>query len=317
MKRALLVGVDHYDHHRNLSGCANDARAIEPLLAFNEDRSRNLRCHSLTETVTRSELRTELKDLLAAGADFALLYFAGHGAQETNDLALMTSDSTSDDLGVRFSEVLALIGNSDVKEVVVILDCCFSGTAGTVPGLSKDSAVVRSGVSILTASRGDQLSAEVDDRGVFSSYLEGALDGGAADVLGQVTVAGLYSYLWECFDDWGPRPTFKTNVDRLHAVRRCKPSIPVDTLRELTNWFPSADYEFPLDPTYEPDKEKTQLPPHPVNEAVFAKLQACRANKLVEPVAHEHMYFAAINRGSCRLTPLGKHYWSLAEQDLL
>ncbi|MFD9702455.1 caspase domain-containing protein [Lentzea sp. NPDC059081] len=318
MRRALLVGVNAYDLFDDLRGCENDALAIEPLLAFNEDRSRNLRCHSLTGTVTRPQLHARLKELLAPGADFALLYFAGHGTLETKDLALMSSDSTPDNLGIRFSEVLAMIDASDIQEVVVILDCCFSGAAGTVPALSKTSALVRSGVSILTASRSDQLSEEVDERGVFSTYLQGALNGGAANVLGHVTAAGLYAYLWECFDGWGPNPTFKTNVDRLHVLRRCEPSIKVEVLRQLADWFPTADYEFPLDPTYEPDKERTQLPPHPENEAVFAQLQSCRANKLVEPVApHHHMYYAAIHSGSCRLTALGKHYWSMATQDLL
>jgi hypothetical protein len=42
MKRALLVGIDEYRQFNNLGGCVNDVRALEPLLAKNEDDSPNL-----------------------------------------------------------------------------------------------------------------------------------------------------------------------------------------------------------------------------------------------------------------------------------
>jgi hypothetical protein len=35
----------------------------------------------------------------------------------------------------------------------------------------------------------------------------------------------------------------------------------------------------------------------------------------VEPIKEEHMYFAAMNSTGCRLTPLGKHYWSLVKAE--
>jgi len=35
---------------------------------------------------------------------------------------------------------------------------------------------------------------------------------------------------------------------------------------------------------------------------------------LVVPVSEEHMYYAAINSKSCRLTALGGHYWRLVNQ---
>src|SRR5947209_14326513 len=50
----------------------------------------------------------------------------------------------------------------------------------------------------------------------------GALDGGAADVLGKVTVASVYAYLSETFGPWDQRPTFKadrksTRLNSSHA----------------------------------------------------------------------------------------------------
>jgi len=148
-----------------------------------------------------------------------------------------------------------------------------------------------------------------DARGQFSTYLEGALQAGAADVLGHVNVAGLYSYLSESFGAWEQRPTFKANIDRLHDIRTCQPLVPLETLRKLTEWFPTPDFDYPLDPSYEPTANKERHP----NETIFSGLQRFRACRLVDPIGAEHMYYAAINSTGCRLTPLGKHYWSLVK----
>ncbi len=132
-------------------------------------------------------------------------------------------------------------------------------------------------------------------------------------MLGHVTVASLYAYLSEAFGAWDQRPMFKANVDRLQDIRRCDPSVPLAALRRLPEWFPEPDDIFPLDPSYEPDKSQSGLPPHPENEAVFGQLQRCASSKLIEPVGAEHMYFAAMQNQGCRLTPLGRHYRHLAE----
>lgn len=317
MKRALLVGIDEYDDFPPLAGCVNDVISISPLLTRNDDGSPNFGCQTRTnpsDLITRDSLLSDLDQLLAAGVDVALLYFAGHGAAHADDVSLCTVDGTEQTPGVKLSEVLAKVQSSDVPEVIIILDCCFSGAAGGVPQLGSEAALLRPGVSILAASRGDQPAAETaDGRGIFSTYLGGALNGGAAGVLGKVTVAGVYSYLSESFGPWEQRPTFKANVDRLNELRRCPPSVPLQELRRLPDFFPDADSEFQLDPSFEPDAE----PEHPEHEAIFAILQRCRAAKLVEPVGTEHMYYAAVQRRSCVLTPLGKHYRRLASQGLL
>ena len=116
-----------------------------------------------------------------------------------------------------------------------------------------------------------------------------------------MTIAGLYSYLDECFGPWDQRPAFKANVDRLNELRRCAPAVPPSELREIRELFPAADHVFPLDPSYEPDAE----PRDPTHERAFGTLQRYRAAKLLVPVGAEHMYFAAMESKACRLTPLG------------
>ena len=315
MKRALLVGIDDYDRFSGLDGCVADVDMLEPLLSRNDDDSPNFDCQkrtSATGGVTRDALLGDIDALLGGGADVALFYYAGHGAGSDTDVSLVTRDATPATPGIAFSQVLAKVAGSSVGEVVLILDCCFSGAAGGVPQLATTAATLREGVSILTASRGDQVAVEWA-HGVFSTFLGGALEGGAADVMGKVTIAGLYSYLDECFGPWDQRPAFKSNVDRLNELRRCAPAVPPSELREICDHFPAADHLFALDPSYEPDAE----PRDPVHERAFATLQKYRAAKLLVPVGAEHMYFAALESKACRLTPLGRHYWQLAKDGRL
>ncbi|MEZ5382882.1 MAG: caspase family protein [Microthrixaceae bacterium] len=316
MKRALLVGVDTYAEFGDLHGCVNDVEALRPLLSRNHDRTINFNCQARVEPseTSRDSLLNDVRRLLGPGAEVALLYFAGHGHGSGDDVSLCVSDGTEAAPGLPLSQVLGEVRRSAVPEVIIVLDCCFSGAAGGCPQLGSGVSVLREGVTILAASRSDQAAMETaEGRGRFSSYLCGGLEGGAADVLGRVTVASLYAYLDESFGPWDQRPIFRSNLERLHHLRTCPPALNIDYLRDLPRLFTTAECQLALDSSYEPTAE----PRSESREADFALLQAARAAKLVEPVDEEHLYFAAINGGACRLTPLGKHYWSMATQSLL
>src|SRR4051794_11462439 len=119
MKRALLVGVDSYANFNDLRGCVNDVDALEPLLGRNDDDTPNFECQKRTTAtggVARDELLGDIDALLAAGADVALLYFAGHGSGSGSDVALATEDGTTATPGIAFSEVLGKVANSPVGE---------------------------------------------------------------------------------------------------------------------------------------------------------------------------------------------------------
>lgn len=314
LKRAVLVGIDEYDQYPPLGGCVNDVKALAPLVQRHEDGAPNFKTQTFTSDgfrIDRRSLLGALDKLLEPGADVALFYFAGHGAQVDSDVVLVTPDGIGGDEGVPLATVLGKVQVSKVPEVLIILDCCYSGAETGVFQQGGNATILRHGLSMLTASRGDQRAAESPSgRGMFSTFLCGALDGGAADVLGQITLAGVYDYLTESFGAFDQRPTFKTNVNHLHVLRSCKPAVALSILRQLPEYFKDADKELSLDPSFEPTS-----PAHkPENSAIFSKLQRCVAARLVEPVGEEHMYHAAMNSKSCKLTPLGKHYRRLAEQ---
>lgn len=130
-------------------------------------------------------------------------------------------------------------------------------------------------------------------------------------MLGNVTLAGLYAYLAESFDEWQQQPTFKANLDKMFPLRECAPAVERKELGRLPKIFIDDAAELPLDPSYEPTFEFHD----PERVAIFGILQRCRAARLVEPVGAAHMYDAALTGKSCRLPPLGRHYWRMAKQN--
>jgi uncharacterized caspase-like protein len=311
MRRALVVGIDNYPS-APLSGCVNDANRVAALLAKNGDGSPNFDVRTLTgppADITRPALRKAIDELFRDAADVALFYFSGHGTE--NDLGgfIVTRDVTSYDEGVALTDVLTWANRSAAKQVVIALDSCHSGALGNVPVVSNDGAVIREGVSILTASRATQVAIETHGMGLFTSLFCGALEGGAADVLGNVTAAAVYAYVDQSLGAWGQRPLFKAHVSTLTPLRHTRAAVILDVLRRLPAWFPTGDAEYGLAPSYEPTHESAD----PDHVEIFRCLQKCRDAKLVEPVGEDHMYYAALNGKSCRLTELGKHYRHLAE----
>lgn len=317
VRRALLVGIDAYPQ-APLSGCVSDVRRLGDLLATNHDGSPNFECRHLVSEdteVKRSKLREAIEVLLRSPADVALFFFAGHGTHNNLGGHLVTQDAEQYDDGVSMTDLLGLAGHSPVQQVVIILDCCHSGAFGAVPSVNSanDTAVIRHGLSVLTASRAAESSAEDVTGGVFTSLVCDALAGGAADVCGKVTTAGIYSYVDEALGAWEQRPLYKAHVSSLCSLRRAAPAVSLDVLRLLPKYFTSPTHEKALDPSYEPTCE----PRHPEHELALRHLQKYRNAGLVLPVGAEHLYDAAVQSCACRLTALGRHYWELANSGKL
>ncbi len=313
MRRALCVGIDLYSIGA-LRGCVSDAERISTVLANHDDGTPNFECRTLlapnsgsNEVVTRAKLKQAIELLFKDRAEIALLHFSGHGTENNLGGHLVTQDARQYDEGVAMAEVLAMASNSEADEVVILLDCCHSGTLGNVP-LINNSAVLGEGVSILTASRGDQQSVEADGAGVFSSLVGDALEGAAADLLGEVTAPAIYGFVEGALGAWDQRPLFKSHVSKLISLRRCKPPIDVEILRQLPNLFPVPAEDMALSPEYEkssPERDEARV-------AVLLKLQALNRVHLVVPVGVHHMYDAAVQSKACRLTAAGRYYWRLA-----
>lgn len=316
MRRALCIGIDDYPFGA-LGGCVSDAERMTALLAKHHDGSPNFECKLMIapaggghDLVTRVKLRQAVDQLFKDRADVALLHFSGHGTENNLGGYLVTQDAASYDVGLSMTDILTLANNSKADEVVVLLDCCHSGHLGTVPAID-NKAVLREGVSIITASRCDQPSVEVEGGGLFTSLVVDALEGGAADLLGDVTVPAIYAAVEAALGAWDQRPLFKSHVAKVIALRRCEPPINIGVLRELPFLFPVPAEDLPLSPQYEetcPDKDNSK-------SKIFRKLQDLNRIHLVVPVGATHMYEAAMESRACRLTAAGRFYWRLARDN--
>jgi uncharacterized caspase-like protein len=217
MRKALVIGINEYPGCP-LAGCENDASRITGLLHRHYDDAPNFECQthlSSREQITRDLFRQSLQRLFGDPADAALFYFAGHGSSNRGGI-LVTVDYTQHDEGIPMEEVLALSRDASkyIKEIFIVLDCCYSGYSGR-SWLAPDIDVLPPGVSILTASSSKQTAAEKGGSGVFTSLVCDALEGGAADVLGNVTAARVYAYLDQTLGAFDQRPHFKANLSKL------------------------------------------------------------------------------------------------------
>jgi hypothetical protein len=317
MRRALCVGIDFYSFGA-LRGCVSDAERMARLLRRHEDGTPNFECRTMvgpsggkTEVVTRATLKEAIERLFKDKAGVALLHFSGHGTENNLGGYLVTQDAKKYDEGVAMTDVLTMANDSRTEEVVIILDCCYSGNLGNVPAVDNMKTVLREGISILTASRGDQVSVETSGGGLFTSLVADALEGGAADLLGNVSAPAIYAFVEAALGAWDQRPLFKSHVSRVVPLRKCKPSIDTVVLRELPSLFPVPAEDLPLSPEFESTCPQVDA----AKNAVFCKLQSLNRVHLVMPVGAPHMYEAAMRSKACRLTASGRYYWRLAKDE--
>ena len=145
-----------------------------------------------------------------------------------------------------------------------------------------------------------------------------ALSGSAANLTGDITTGSIYAHIDQSLGAWEQRPVFKTNVKQFVSLRKSSPSISIEDLRKITTLFPTPGYSFPLDPTLEPEmKGRDEGMPNPVEEntRIFSVLQKYNRLNLLVPDGADHMWNAAMESKSCRLTALGEHYRRLVEKN--
>ncbi|HFE9702714.1 TPA: caspase domain-containing protein [Clostridium perfringens] len=310
MKRALIIGLNNYPG-APLNGCINDANNIYDALEKNSDDSPNFDCKLITDdkrNVTKGFLRTEIETLFDCSCDTALLYFSGHGCINSTGGYIVTPDYSKGDEGISMDIILNLANSSKATNKIIILDCCHSGALGSPKISGGNIAQIADGVTILTASRDNEYSMECNGSGVFTSLLLEGLSGSACDLMGNITLANIYSYIDSALGAWDQRPIFKTNVSRFAPIKKVNPLIDICILRKICNYFPKASYEFKLDPSF----EYTSKNPDTKNVTIFKELQKLQSVGLVQPCDAQYMYFAAMESKSCKLTTLGYRYWRLA-----
>jgi hypothetical protein len=311
MKRALIVGINDYPTAQ-LNGCVTDAKRMHALLSKNGDGSPNFDSRLLTSengvVVSKALLEEYLVQLLTQDADSAIFYFSGHGSRNILGGFLITQDAMLSSHGLSFHSLHALVMRSPIREITIILDCCHSGFFGNDELANGSVVELREGVTIMAACQPSQLSKEKAWGGVFTSLMVSALEGEAADIMGNVTLASIYNHADGLLTAWDQRPLFKAHVSQMQPVRTVPSNFPFRELCRIRKLFSTLDFEIRLSPAYEPSAD----PRDEQKEEEFSLLQKFRAAGLVEPVfPHIHLYTSAMEGGRCRLTPSGRFYWKM------
>ena len=321
MRKALIVGVNYYEHTSGLYGCVDDAHSVKAILERHGNGSINFGSPKLftgtgpTDAVGRGELKDAIEELFKGDSEIALFFFAGHGHIESAGGYILASDAKRGDDGVSLADVLTLANKSAAKNKIIILDSCHSGIAGTHPQAS-DQAILSDGMTILTASTADQYATEKNGSGVFTTLLVDALSGAACNLVGDISPGSVYAHIDQSLGPWDQRPVFKTNVKNFVSLRKVQPQLGLSELQRITEFFPTPGHEYALDPSYEPedDGRKADMPrADPNNTRKFAILQKYRSVILLVPVDAPHLWHAAMQSKSCKLTVLGEHYRRLVE----
>lgn len=321
MRKALIVGINYYEHSPQLYGCVDDSHSVKAILERHGDGSVDFDVQLLTGTgskdaVSKAKLRDYIRKLFEDDSEIALLYFAGHGHIEATGGYILASDSRTGDEGIPLADVLVYANESKAKNRIIILDSCHSGIAGTPPTTGQN-ALISEGMTILTASTSEQYATEKDGQGVFTTLLVDALSGGAANLTGDISPGSVYAYIDQSLGAWQQRPVFKTNVKSFVSLRKVQPAIHLEDLRLISELFPYPGAQIKLDPSFEPEPHgrTDRMPdPDPENTRKFAILQRYARVNLVIPVDAPHMWHAAMQSKSCKLTVLGEHYRRLVER---
>ena len=313
MRKALVIGINYYPESNSLFGCVNDANRVAELLSRHGNGNKNFDVNLITaeidkKLISQKEMKYELTNLFATTCEVALFYFAGHGYADEHGGYILSSECVLGDEGINLSYISNLIQHSHASNNVVILDCCQSGAMGKNV-IFGDNSLIPSGTTFLLACKENQYSEENNGNGVFTDLIVDALSGGASNLVGKISPGSIYSYVDIALGLWQQRPVFKTNVETFISLRDVRPPIKIEDLRKINQFFPNINYEYPLNPSYEP-RERDSIKE---NAEIFRILQRYNRLNLLVPVNCEHMYDAAIESKTCKLTPLGVHYWNLVE----
>ena len=165
--------------------------------------------------------------------DLVVMYYSGHGKlNQSGQLYLAANDTEVDELessAVAVGRIRDFVEVSQSRQIVIILDCCYSGAIAGVFSKSsiddqlKVEASKGRGMYIMTASTGIQtaLEKEADRYSVFTKHLIAGIETGEADTNrdGVITVEELYEYLYQRVRDESHQEPTRWNVDtRGHLI---------------------------------------------------------------------------------------------------
>lgn len=209
----LAIGIETYRDVNAPIGAAGDAQAFSRLVrATLGVPEANLKLE-LNDRASRGDIEKGIAWLsqnVPAGGRI-VFYFSGHGAPDPSSgtAYLLPYDGDPaflDRTALKLSDVVASLSSTRARDVVVMLDSCFSGRGersvlpkGARPLVRSKEVAPPSRIAIFSASSGEQIAGPVPNgtAGLFTSHILAALGKGEADGNGdgQITLGELQSWV--------------------------------------------------------------------------------------------------------------------------
>nr|MBI3614096.1 ankyrin repeat domain-containing protein [Nitrospirota bacterium] len=213
---AIVVGIESYRTKLPKADfAAHDAQTMKDYLTKGMGFSEENVALLVNENATRTDIEKYVEHWLPNRVEkdsTVFIYYSGHGAPnaKTGDAYLVPYDGDPafvEATGYPLKRLYEQLGKLPAKEVVVLLDSCFSGAGGRsviAKGmrpmvLSVENPVLAGGKTlVLAASKGDQVSSTYDQKGhglLTYFFLKGLRGEADTNRDGSVDLAEVYDYL--------------------------------------------------------------------------------------------------------------------------
>lgn len=215
---ALIVGIERYRETEAVAtGALADAKRFAELSRVTLGIPERQIVSALGERATKADIESAIARIGAQVSKGSRIYFffSGHGTPDaaSGTPYLLPYDGDPQWIGtsgLRMSDVLASLGATGAREVLAVVDTCFSGAGGrsvlapgTRPLVRVRQVEVASDagptVALFAASGADEISGarEGTEAGLFTSHLVEGLGTGRADVDGdgQITLRELADWV--------------------------------------------------------------------------------------------------------------------------
>jgi hypothetical protein len=214
---AIIIGIADYQNLPRADFANDDARVFYDYavraLGVKPENIKLLVDADADEVGIYRAFKTWLPNRVRSSTD-VYVYYSGHGLPTADGQGLYVLPQRADrdfidKTAITQAEINVAIQAAKPKSVTIFLDACYSGQARTGEtllastrpvSLKADTTAFPDGFTVITASRGDQISSSSPElkHGIFSYYLMRGMEGDA-DVNrdGKITVGEMQTYLAE------------------------------------------------------------------------------------------------------------------------
>lgn len=197
-RHALLIGVQEYDGSGNMTPLSCPRADVDLMQSLLTDPAFTEEPYAVTAVKD-----AELRETAQAVDDFVekvdrddtvIVYFSGHGMRDnaSGDLYLCVRDTREDRLhstGYPFTLLSRSIKNRNLRKVLIILDCCYSGAADVkdflIGKLNEAEEQRENGTGTFVISSGGQAETSLEDKNkdysLFTKVLAEGIRTGDAD----------------------------------------------------------------------------------------------------------------------------------------